>query len=315
MKSHSAHWSNATVASLFWQQGWPRLARLQLACLVAGGLGLAIALPTTAATFAGPAGMTDGAIAQALPTPLPPLPGNSAVSPVTGDQYLVLVSGSSDLLLQQVRQVEPGAFVNYVDGRSVIQAGRFNAYENAQYRADELASFGISAEVQSTDYASAPIAVTPPSDYRLAYPATGQGDSQPFPNNTVAAAPSSIEFGQAAPFGSGATNAATAFPTSPSVGYPSAPTGTTPPPLTTPAVVQGNLASGYYVVVPGSTVELQQLANQIVSLGAPSVLVQSRTAPRGPHVAIGPYGDYGIAQEWNNYLRDSGIAGARVHFQ
>ncbi|RZM74432.1 hypothetical protein [Leptolyngbya iicbica] len=305
------------VTSRFRQWCRPRLSGLPIACLLGGGLGLAIALPSVAATLTAPEGVTDGAIAQALPTPLPPLPTNSGVAPTSGDQYLVLVNGSSDLLLQQVRQVEPGAFVNFVDGQSVIQAGRFNSYENAQYRANELAGFGITADVQSTDYASAPIAVTPPSDYSLAYPATGQGVAQPFPSNTVAATPSTIEFGQAAPFGSAAPTSAAAFPPSPSnVSYPSGPpTGATPPPLTTPAVVQGNLASGYYVVVPGSSIELQQLANQIVSLGAPSVLVQSRTAPRGPHVAVGPYGDYDIAQEWNNYLRDSGIAGARVHFQ
>jgi hypothetical protein len=316
MKSHSAHWSNATVVSTQPPKRWLSLTQLQRALWVSGCLGVAIALPSPAATLTASDPVSEGAIAQALPTPLPPLPSTSGTAPATGEQYLVLVNGSSDVLLQQVRQVEPGAFVNYVNGYSVIQAGRFNSYENAQYRADELASLGLSADVQSTDYASAPIAITPPSDYSLAYPATGQGAASTFPSNTVAAAPSTIEFGQAAPFGS-ATSAAFP-PPSPNNSYPGspvAPTGATPPPLTTPAVVQGNLASGYYVVVPGSTVELQQLASQIVSLGAPSVLVQSRTAPRGPHVAVGPYGDYGIAQEWNNYLRDSGIAGARIHFQ
>ncbi len=320
MKSHPAPWSNTTVTPISRQpQQWLNLALLRKVLLAGGCLGLAIALPSPAATLTAPDALTDDAIAQALPTPLPPLPSSSGTAPATGEQYLVLVNGSSEMLLQQVRQVEPGAFVNYVDGASVIQAGRFSSYENAQYRANELASLGLSASVQSTDYASAPIAITPPSDYNLAYPATGQGvSSAGFPSNTVAATPSSIEFGQAVPFGSGAPNTSAAFPPPSPAGYPSAPTaptGATPPPITTPAVVQGNLASGYYVIVPGSTVELQQLESQIVSLGAPRVLVQSRTAPRGPHVAVGPYGDYGIAQEWNNYLRDSGVAGARVHFQ
>ncbi|WP_204137425.1 hypothetical protein [Halomicronema sp. CCY15110] len=299
---------------------WPSLAQLQRACWIGGCLGVAIALPSpaVAATLTVSDPVPEGAIAQALPTPLPPLPSTSGAAPASGEQYLVLVNGSSDVLLQQVRQVEPGAFVNYVNGYSVIQAGRFSSYENAQYRADELASLGLSADVQSTDYASAPIAITPPSDYSLAYPATGQGATPTFPSNTVAATPSTIEFGQAAPFGSATSTSAAFPPPSPNTSYPArpvAPSGATPPPLTTPAVVQGNLASGYYVVVPGSTFELQQLASQIVSLGAPSVLVQPRSAPRGPHVAVGPYGDYGIAQEWNNYLRDSGVAGARVHFQ
>lgn len=275
--------------------------------LAAATLTVAIAQPgltslESAAELAAPA------IAQALPTPLPPLPANSGVSATTGEQYLVLISGSSDQLLQQVRQVEPGAFVNYVDGRSVIQAGRFSSYQNAQVRADELANFGIGAEVQTSNFTGAPIAVTSPTGYDLSYP-TAVPTSVPV--NSVAATPSSIEFGQAAPFQTAPASSA-AFPPP----FPiTAPTNTTAPPLTAPTIVNESLPSGYYVVVPASMTELQGIARQVVALGAPSSIVSTRTAPRGPHVAVGPYDDHGIAQEWSGYLRDSGFASARVHFE
>ncbi|NEQ44052.1 MAG: hypothetical protein F6K00_11045 [Leptolyngbya sp. SIOISBB] len=317
MKSHSSHWFQVTTSPSQPQDRTQIPALPKWTVLIGCCLGGVIALPGQATTLATTA-TAETTIAQALPTPLPPLP-TSGSAPATGEQYLVLVDGSSDLLLQQVRQVEPGAFVNYVDGRSVIQAGRFSSYQNAQYRADELAGLGVGAAVQTTDYASAPIAVTPPADYSLSYPVP-QAGGQNLPAATVAATPSSIEFGQAVPFEPAAPTSAAAFPPpAPTTTYPStpaAPTGTVaPPPVTTPAVIQNNLASGYYVVIPGNTVELQSIASQVVSLGAPSILVNTRTAPRGPHVAIGPYGDRDIAQEWNNYLRDSGINGARLHFE
>ena len=275
-------------------------------------LGCGLAAATLAVAIAQP-GLTSSEsaapmIAQALPTPLPPLPANSGVSSTTGEQYLVLISGSSDQLLQQVRQVEPGAFVNFVDGRSVIQAGRFSSYQNAQVRADELANFGIGAEVQANTFTGAPIAGAAPANYDLSYPTAAP---TAIPVNSVAATPASIEFGQAAPFQT-APASSTAFPPP----FPiTSPAGTPAPPLTAPTIVNESLPSGYYVVVPAGVSELSGIARELVALGAPSSLVRTRTAPRGPHVAIGPYDDHGIAQEWNGYLRDSGFASSRVHFE
>ncbi|MEM0981866.1 MAG: hypothetical protein AAGH78_16540, partial [Cyanobacteria bacterium P01_H01_bin.58] len=225
---------------------------------------------------------------------LPPLPYDSSAA-LPSEQYVVLVNGNSDLLLQQVRQVEPGAFVNFIDGSSVIQAGRFNSFQNAQVRTDELAMLGIGAQVQSTLPASAPIAITQPA-YSIA--STPTGDLPPVP--TTAVAP--VEFGQ-----------------SPHLGVPVQPQTVAPPPTSTyPSSVPSSFpqvsASGYYVVVPGRAVNLPGLANQLIGLGVPSNLVQTRTAPRGPHAAIGPYADQGMAQEWSQYLRDQGL-GARVHFE
>ncbi|MBF2034493.1 MAG: hypothetical protein IGR92_03195 [Leptolyngbyaceae cyanobacterium T60_A2020_046] len=242
--------------------------------LLAGAL---VALASTAA-----------AIAQGLPTPLPP---GTAYNRPTGQQYLVYVNGNNPLLLDQVRQIEPGAFVNVIDGRSVIQAGRFNAWENAQRRVDELAILGIGARVQESAAVSVPFASAPPAT-TSSYSSGPIGDLPPLP---VSAAPSAVEFGQA--------------PSPP----PSSPSSAAPPSAAPPNVTQAPRASGYYVVVPAASQELQSIANQIVSLGAAANLVQTRTAPRGPHVAVGPYADRGIAQDWSNYLRGNGITGARVH--
>jgi hypothetical protein len=53
----------------------------------------------------------------------------------------------------------------------------------------------------------------------------------------------------------------------------------------------------------------------VISLGVPSSLVRTRTSPRGPHVAIGPYSDRSLAQDWTNFLNNSGVSGARVFFE
>jgi len=295
-------------------------ARLRLALVAGCCLTVAIALPSAASTLT-TGSESKTAIAQALPTPLPPLPASDGVAPASGEQYLVLVNGNSELLLQQVRQIEPGAFVNYVGGRSMIQAGRFNSQQNAQLRANELAGLGIGAEVQTTDYAGAPIPVTPPTDYALTFPASGQPSAQGdqfFPTGTVAAAPSAIEFGQAPPFPSGNPATGAAFPPAPTA-FPNnaaPPSGNVaPPPVSSPAAMNESLPSGYYVVIPANMLQLQNIANRVVTLGAPSSLVRTRTAPRGPHLAVGPYSDRGLAQEWNDYLRNAGFPSARVHFE
>jgi len=262
-----------------------------------------------AAGFAAPAMATPDDtlyIAQALPTPVPPTSYASSGETFPGEQYLVLVNGNSDLLLSQVQQVEPDAFINFVEGVSVIQAGRFTSLQNAQLRASELASLGIGARVQSVAPASAAIPVTAAADYGTTV-SQFPGDLPPLP---VAASPSAIEFGQASPFDTTASPATT---------YPPAtatdPSLVTPPPASrTPQPVQTATPSGYYVIIPGGAADLTGIASQIVNLGAPASLVRTRLAPRGPHVAVGPYNERGIAEEWSVYLRDYGL-GARVHFE
>ena len=61
----------------------------------------------------------------------------------TFPRYLVYVNGDSIELLQQVRLIEPRAYVRRFHGRSVIQAGAFSREYNAQQRLEQLRFYGI----------------------------------------------------------------------------------------------------------------------------------------------------------------------------
>lgn len=233
--------------------------------------------------------------APTTPAQIPP-PPTSAPSgvvgtrtPPSGQQYVVFVNGNSPLLLEQIRQIEPGAFVNTVDGRSVIQVGRFNALQNAQLRADELRRFGVGATVQPVAAAVPSVTLSSPSN---SYPPTavGIGNGGSLPPLPVVAPPG----------GSGQ-------------GQPLA--GTVPlPPNTGTAPVEIATTHGYYVVVPGNEAELASLATQVTQLGAPASQVQIRRSRLGPHVALGPLTDRTLAEQWSHYLRGSGL-NARVHYE
>lgn len=59
------------------------------------------------------------------------------------ERYLVYVDGSDLQTLQQIRRIEPSAYIRQYQGRSVIQSGVFNRVSNAQQRVSELQSRGI----------------------------------------------------------------------------------------------------------------------------------------------------------------------------
>lgn len=185
---------------------------------------------------------------------LPVLPSATvSAAPTTvarGVPYVVLVEGSSAARLNQVQLVEPDAFVRTYEGRSVIQAGSFNQWDNAQQRVQALRAVGVTADVVS---------------------GTGAGAS-------VAAVPNS-----------------TATPPQSAASLPS--------------------PQGYYVVIPGDQATLPAIANRVVALGAPTNLVRQRSAPRGPHVAVGPFADRGLAEDWRHYFRGQGLGDSRVHFE
>jgi hypothetical protein len=83
--------------------------------------------------------------------------------------------------------------------------------------------------------------------------------------------------------------------------------------MASPAVVPSS--APYYVVIPTSSSNLQVVSAQIIQLGTPADRVQMRTAPRGPHVAVGPFADRGLANQWSNFYRDAGLSSSRVFFQ
>lgn len=58
-------------------------------------------------------------------------------------RYFVYVENADFQTLQQVRRIEPSAYIRQYNGRSVIQSGVFNQQSNAQLRVRELESLGI----------------------------------------------------------------------------------------------------------------------------------------------------------------------------
>ncbi|MEL6457781.1 MAG: hypothetical protein AAFQ91_05970 [Cyanobacteria bacterium J06621_15] len=71
----------------------------------------------------------------------------------------------------------------------------------------------------------------------------------------------------------------------------------------------------YYVAIPDKPNKLFQIENQIKqSAGGNSVGVAVRNAPRGPHVAVGPFTGRLQAEQWNYYIRSLGLNNARVYY-
>ena len=71
----------------------------------------------------------------------------------------------------------------------------------------------------------------------------------------------------------------------------------------------------YYVAIPDKPDKLFQIENQIKqSAGGNTVGVFVRNAPRGPHVAVGPFAGRLQAEQWNYYIRSLGLNNARVYY-
>ncbi|WP_088239909.1 SPOR domain-containing protein [Calothrix rhizosoleniae] len=63
--------------------------------------------------------------------------------PQSFDRYIVYVDSNNFQTLQQVRQVEPTAYVRQFQRRYIIQAGVFSKPANAQRRIRQLAAYGV----------------------------------------------------------------------------------------------------------------------------------------------------------------------------
>jgi hypothetical protein len=187
---------------------------------------------------------------------------------------------------------------------------------NAQQRVNDLAGLGVRAEMAQVAAAAPSFAQGP------ALPANvyaSNGDLPPLPDTAfdpgpgvaavpvpalppsvaqVPPAPSNVEFGQQLNGG---------MPPVPNSG------AVIPPPTSAPPSQSFN--APYFVVIPTDASNLANLSSQVIQLGTPAAQVQQRTSPRGPHVAIGPFTDRGLANRWNSFYRDAGIGNSRVHFE
>lgn len=283
-------------------------------------LKVATVVAIATATIVGTAsqGLTQGY--EAVP-PLPagtmPVPGSALPQqvPTSGQQYLIYVSDTSEATLSQVRLVEPTAFRTSFQGQSVIQAGRFNMTGNAQQRITDLGALGVKAEMAQV------AAAVPYYSQTAALPNNvyaSNGDLPPlpdaaFPQASVTAVPvpalppgvaqvpptaGNVEFGQELNY---------PVPTAPPAGAIAAPP-TAAPPITQTA------NAPYYVVIPTDASNLGTLSSQVIQLGTPPDRVQQRTEPRGPHVAVGPFADRGLANRWNDFYHQAGLSNSRVFF-
>jgi hypothetical protein len=171
--------------------------------------------------------------------------------------YRVDIFSDSPVILSQIRQLEPEAFIRR-DG--VIQAGVFTDRYNAQSRVRALAEQGIRAQVTR---------IAAGGDASLV-------GSQGFSSDRSLADGSEELAARDADF-------------LPSEGR------------------------AYFVVIPSSRNNLPDLADRVIQLGVRPNDVYQRSSPRGPHVAIGPFGDRGDANRWSTYFRSIGMD-ARVYF-
>lgn len=73
-------------------------------------------------------------------------------------------------------------------------------------------------------------------------------------------------------------------------------------------------ADSYFVLIPASSPELSAVAEDAIALGVPQNSIIIRDNFTDPLVAIGPFADLELAQEWEDYLTDSGIGYAQIYF-
>lgn len=247
--------------------------------------------------------------------PPPPDPSTTSApsSESSTDQlFMVSVNGSSPLLLEQVRQVQPDALIQEYDGQPIILVG---AYENAALANQQIAALdaqGISATVTpvpSSIFEPVPlgnegfadIPELPPADFNAASPPSETTPTSPQPVAVQPSPPREIEF---APVPT-ATQAPPANQTfnQPQAVAPSSTGSNTP------------LAdNAYYIVIPGSSENLADVRDQVIILGGRYDVVSQRERPLGPHVLVGPFINRQAASRWNSFLRDFGM-NARVYYR
>ena len=206
--------------------------------------------------------------------------------------YLVYVNGDSDLLLQQVRRIEPGAFRRSYNNRQVIQAGRFLTLGNAQARVSELESRGILSEIVSSDTVSSdtPAPSTIPANIGVIEGTTS--GIVPIPLETTPLN-STLEFVAPNTGGSLEGTFAQNLAFAPSPNY------------QTPA---------YYVAIPSRPSDLATLATQLTATGLNPSLILARASRRGAFIAVGPYSDRLSAEVMVASIKSAGFNNARVYF-
>lgn len=217
------------------------------------------------------------------------VPANAAPAAMpTARSYVVVVDGDSPLLLAQVQQVEPGATIIPMEGRSLIQAGVFPDEVGAAQQTQRLAERGILSRVVAA------VPLEEPAPVVAAAPDTQPADQVegfPIPELPTTVVPQELEFESLAPLESD--------------------------PLAAPASTEEESNRDYYIVIPGSDEDLTGISEQVIRMSygfRMTRLVEERDSRLGPHVRVGPFTGRSAAERWNRYFRDFGMD-ARVYFR
>lgn len=72
--------------------------------------------------------------------------------------------------------------------------------------------------------------------------------------------------------------------------------------------------AGYFVAIPTSKRNESAVQSKLLQMGINSYLIQARSAPRGYHLAIGPFGNRDEASSINTLVRGASLDG-RLYFQ
>jgi hypothetical protein len=209
--------------------------------------------------------------------------------------FLVLINGNSPLLLNQVRRVEAGAFLQNREGQQIIQAGLFRQREGAKQQADALEEQGIEAEIVAVEVPVAAVD-SPPLD---SSDDVSFSDLVPVTLPTQAPA-QEVVFGQSSSFESEAFTGEETI----AVG----------------ATTAFSSNRRYYVVIPGRVAEIGGILDRTTQLsldliGDVEQAIQEREMPRGIHVIVGPFVDRQAAFRWDRYFRTFGLVDSRVYYR
>lgn len=208
------------------------------------------------------------------PSPTSPVENNAPPSS-QNRLFRVQVYGSSEQLLSLVRRVEPNAFVP--EGKQIIQVGLFSQAGNARELVQALSQQGIEAEI---------IQIQQPQTQSSQSNASREWislSSSPEINNAsqnLESVPLAVE--------SSADH-------------------------TKKESHADKTTRGYYVVIPSSDEQVAEMAQAVEEAGVRQRLIQKRDAPRGTHVAVGPFSNRNQASRWSSQLQTEGLD-ARVYF-
>ncbi|EGJ30513.1 hypothetical protein LYNGBM3L_49840 [Moorena producens 3L] len=186
--------------------------------------------------------------------------------------------GDSYLLLSQVQEIEPQAFVR--EGEGVIQVGTFMDRYNAQSRLRALEALGIPARITT-----------------IAQQAFDGGATN-LSNIPTFSSDGSITYGSRLVYPETGLNLANRRSVSSG---------------SNPGDSGESRGRSYFVAIPGNAQRLPEMVTELVKIGIAQDLVSQRDAPRGKHVAVGPFKKRGEAERWSNRLRSAGWD-ARVYF-